>query len=72
MPSHFAHQFGYDQLYVRNMNPKLSVQSTLFEGAERGSIRLLEARSFFLPSISAAEVVLHFKLLLLISVRFRF
>ena len=33
MPSRFARQFGYDQLYVSNPNAKLSFSGNLFEGA---------------------------------------
>jgi len=33
MPSRFARQFGYDQLYVGNPNAKLSFGGNLFEGA---------------------------------------
>jgi len=33
MPSHFARQFGYDQLYVGNPNAGLCFNENLFEGA---------------------------------------
>jgi len=33
MPSHFARQFGYDQLYVGNPNTGLYFSGNLFEGA---------------------------------------
>ena len=33
MPSRFARQFGYDQLYVGNPNTDLSFSGNLFEGA---------------------------------------
>ena len=33
MPSHFARQFGYDQLYVGNPNTGLRFSDNLFEGA---------------------------------------
>jgi len=33
MPSHFARQFGYDQLYVGNSNTDLRFSGNLFEGA---------------------------------------
>ena len=33
MPSHFAWQFGYDQLYVGNPNTGLRFSCNLFEGA---------------------------------------
>jgi len=33
MPSHFARQFGYDQLYVGNPNIGLRFSGNLFEGA---------------------------------------
>jgi len=32
MPSHFARQFGYDQLYVGNHNTGLRFSDNLFEG----------------------------------------
>jgi len=34
MPNHFASQFGYDQLYVRNPNTGLRFSDNLFEGAQ--------------------------------------
>lgn len=66
MPLHFAHQLGNDQLYVANVNPKLSVPGTLFEGARAWfySIAGGSGSSFFLPSL--------FKLLLMVSDGFRF
>jgi len=33
MPSRFARQFGYDQLYIGNPNADLSFSGNLFEGA---------------------------------------
>jgi len=33
MPSHFARQFGYDQLYIGNPYVDLSFSGNLFEGA---------------------------------------
>ena len=33
IPSHFARQFGYDQLYIGNPNANLSFKRNLFEGA---------------------------------------
>ena len=33
MPSHFAQQFGYEQLYVGNPNTGLRFSGNLFEGA---------------------------------------
>ena len=33
MPSHFARQFSYDQLYVGNPNARLRFSGNLFEGA---------------------------------------
>ena len=33
MPSHFAQQFGYDQLYIGNPNASLCFTGNLFEGA---------------------------------------
>jgi len=33
MLSHFARQFGYDQLYIGNPNANLSFSKNLFEGA---------------------------------------
>ena len=33
MPSHFARQFGYNQLYVGNPNAGLCFSENLFEGA---------------------------------------
>ena len=32
-PSRFARQFGYGQLYIGNLNLRLSSSGTLFEGA---------------------------------------
>jgi len=34
MPSRFARQFGYDQLYVRNPNPGLHSSGNLYERAQ--------------------------------------
>ena len=34
MPSHFARQFGYDQLYIGNPNTGLRFSGNLFEGAQ--------------------------------------
>ena len=33
MPCQFARQFGYDQLYIGNPNPRLRFSGNLFEGA---------------------------------------
>ena len=33
VPSHFARQFGYDQLYISNPNPRLAFIGRLIDGA---------------------------------------
>ena len=33
IPSHFTRQFGYDQLYVGNPNPRLAFMGSLIDGA---------------------------------------
>jgi len=33
MSCRFARQFGYDQLYIGNQNPRLRFSGNLFEGA---------------------------------------
>jgi len=42
MPSQFARQFGYDQLYVGNPNSGLRFSDNLYEEGGRGTFSWLE------------------------------
>jgi len=40
VPNHFAHQFGYEQLYVGNLNTSLAFMGSFIEVLEFGDISL--------------------------------
>ena len=65
MPSHFARQFSYDQLYVGNPNAGLYFSGNLFEGAQawyysvaggtKAVFSLLSRRPIVIPALVSAH-----------------
>ena len=58
VPSHFARQFGYDQLYVSNPNAGLCFSENLFKGARAWYYRVAEGHELFSACLTKRPIVI--------------
>jgi len=58
MPSRFARQFGYDQLYIGNPNAGLCFSKNLFEGVQAWYYSVARGQKLFSAYLTRCPIVI--------------